>query len=90
MQDFKITRRGAKAYYLKDMTTGDKIKVDRSMAPEVYVNGEPRFTIGYDGIIHGQRVWDEEAGRWFYPFTDEEETKYVQAIFDTIQKDQEK
>lgn len=85
----KITRRGAKAFHLINEVTGDKYKVTRSMAPEIFVNGEISYTLDYIGTIHKAREWDEEVGRWFYPYADEFGVELVKEIFDTINKDGE-
>lgn len=67
----KLYRTTAKAYFVKDETTEDRYKIERSWYPLVYVNG------GDDGIYivdavgrvfdSGNREWLEESGNFFYP-----------------------
>ena len=82
----KLTRTTDKAWFLKDTETGDKYKVENSMAPFIYVNGKQSYQLDYTGIIYAPRVWHEDQGAWFYPHADDQGCALVIALYEIINK----
>lgn len=83
----KLYRTTSNHYFVKDDDV--KIKVSRGFSQTVEIRGGDHdgiYDLDYAGIVYdsGKREWDEELGKYFYPFASEDVVNYITRVFETI------
>lgn len=83
----RVYRTTSNHYFVKDDDV--KIKVSRGFSQTVEIRGGEHdgiYDLNYAGIVFdsGNREWDEELGKYFYPFASEDVAKYITRVFETI------
>lgn len=83
----KLYRTTANHYFVKDDNV--KIKVSRGFSQTVEITGgefDGLYDLDYTGVVYdsGNRKWDVELGKYFYPYAPEDVVKYITRVFETI------
>lgn len=83
----KLYRTTAKAHFLSDADV--RIKIERGWLAEITVTDKGvvnTYVLDSAGVVYdsGNRQWDEELGKYFYPYATEDVAELINRAFVAI------